>query len=104
MNTAVSDAHHDVANIHAAVPDVHQDIPNANDTVSNFPRDISSIQPTVSEIRSDIANIHRDKLKSREGKNQAVSVTRALTVTEQPLTAAQTYARSVISTTIETSV
>ena len=48
-------------------------------------------QNGLRRTRADLCQrlrIHRDKLKSREGQNLAVSVTRALTVTEQLLTTA----------------
>jgi nicotinate-nucleotide pyrophosphorylase len=92
----VSGTRHDVANIHTTASDAHHDTPDADNIVPDVRHDVSSTHPIVPEVWSDIANtrttapdIRRDKSKSREdagGRNQAVSITHTLTVTEWPLT------------------
>ena len=93
MNTdlTVFDARQGAVNIPATVSDVRHDTPDA-DVVPAVHRDVSNAHSIDSEVRSGIVNtrttasdIHRDKLKSREdvgGRNQAVSGTHTLAVTE----------------------
>ena len=88
----VSDAHQDTANKRTTLSDVHRDSSNTEVIVSDVCRDVPNTNLTVSGVRSDVENtrtvvsdIRRNKLKSREdvdGKNQAVSTTRTLPVTE----------------------
>ena len=87
-----SDTHQNTTNKHTIVSDVHRDSSNAEVTVPNIRPGVSSTSPVVSDVRSDVANtptvvsdIHRNKLKGSEGmdgRNQAVSATRTLPVTE----------------------
>ena len=89
----VSDTHQDAANKHTTASDVHSDTSNAKVIVPGVRREVSNTSPIVSGVRSDISStptvvsdIHRNKLKSRDGvddRNQAVSTTRTLSVTEQ---------------------
>jgi len=94
----VSDTRRGVATTHTTVSDVHHDTPDADNIVPDVCRDVShSIVPNVRSgiisTRTTAPDTRRDKLKlkSREdvgGQNQAVSITRTLTLTEQPLTTA----------------
>ena len=86
INTRVttSGLRYDVANIRTTVPDVHLDIPNANNVVSNIRRDVLNthlVRSDVANTRATASDVHH-KLKSREGQNQAVSITDTLMVTE----------------------
>ena len=91
-HATVSDDHQDAANKDTIVSDARRDSSNAEVTVPDFRHDVSNAHPIVSDVRSDIVNtrtvvsdIHRNKLKSREdvdGRNQAVSTTHTLPVTE----------------------
>ena len=86
----ISDTRRGVATTHTTVSDVHHDTPDADNIVSDVHRDVS--YPIIPNVRSGIINTRttapdtrRDKLKSREdmgGRNQAVSITRTLTLTE----------------------
>ena len=79
-------------NIDTAISDTDQDAVNKHDIVPNVQGDTSGAKVIVSGVRSDVVNtstvvsdIHRDKLKSREGvdgQNQPVSIIRTLPVTE----------------------
>jgi len=98
----VSDDLHEAANTHA--------IPNTETIVPGVRHDVSNTHAIVSVDWNDVANTHTasdiNRNTSRDytdGQNQAVSTTRTLPVTRQPLTAAQTHARSAISTTNESS-
>ena len=110
----VSDIRHEIANVHTIVSDVHHYTSNTANIVDNIGHDASDTHHIVSGVRGDIVNtrvatsdIHRDKLKSRGGacgQNQVVGVTHTPTIIEQPFTTTRTYTRSVVSTTIESSV
>ena len=108
----ISDTHQDAANKHTTVSDIRNDPSDAKDIVPDIHSEVSNTSPIVSGVRSGIAStptvvsdIHRNKLKSRDGvddRNQAVSTTRTLLVTEQLTpTTAQTHARSAVSTTVD---
>ena len=89
---AISDTHQAAANKHTTVSDVHRDTSNAEAIIPDVRCDDSNSNPIVSGVRSDVANtptvvsdVHRNKLKNREGmdsRNQPVSATRTLPVTE----------------------
>ena len=67
------------ADTHATTSDIHQDAANKNKPI---------IGSGVAKIHTTVSDIHRKKLKGREsadGRNQAVSTTRTLLVTEQPV-------------------
>ena len=91
-HATVSDANQDAANKHTVVSDARRDGSNAEVIVPDVRRDVSNAHPIVSDVQSDVANsrtvvsdIHYNKLKSREGtdgRNEAVSTTRTLPVTE----------------------
>ena len=75
----------DATNKHAAVSNVHRDATNPETVVSGVRHDVSNTQPIVSGPESGIAStrttasdIHRSKLKSRNGQNQAVNTARTL--------------------------
>ena len=70
-------------NTHATVSDNH-DTTNAGTAVPSAGHDVSKTHAIISEVRSDVTNT-RNMLTSREdtdGRNQGVSITRALPVTE----------------------
>ena len=91
-HAATSDTHQNTANKHTIISDVHRDSLNADAIVPNINPGVSNISPIVSDVRSDVGNtpavvfdIHRNKSRGREGadgRNQAVSATRTLPVTE----------------------
>ena len=91
-HATTSDTHKNTANKHTIVSDVHRDSSNAGVTDPNIHLGVSNTSPAVADVRSDVANtptvgsdIHNNKSKNREGadgRNQAVSATRTLPVTE----------------------
>jgi len=91
-HATISDTHTNTANKRTIVSDVHRDSPNADVVVPDIHHGVSNTRPIVFDVRSDVANtrtvvsdIHRNKSKGREGadgRNQAVSATRTLPVTE----------------------
>ena len=111
VHATVSDAHQDVADKHTVVSDVHRDTSDAKAIVPDVRRGISNANPIVSGVRTDVvdtrtvvSNIHRNNLERRggaDGRNQAVSTTRTLPVTEQlTLTITQSHARLEILATV----
>jgi len=97
---------------HVTVSDNH-DTTNSITIAPNALHDVSKTNAIISEVRNDVtnactivSNVHRNTLRvceDTDGRNQAVRITLALPVTEWPLTAAQTHARSAISTTTKSS-
>ena len=85
-----SQLRHDVTNVQAPVFDIRDGTPDAGNIILDVRHDVSNIHPTVSENQSGtentspiVADVHRDRLKNRKDandKNQAVSITRTLTV------------------------
>ena len=61
----------DATNKHTTVSNVHHDVTNPETVVSGVRHDVTSTRTTASDI-------HRNKLKSRNDQNQAVSATRTL--------------------------
>jgi len=91
MNThaGISGTHQGTTDKHTIVSDVHHDTSDTEVIVPDVRRDVSNTNPIVSGVRRDVVNtptdIRRNKLKSREGvngRNQAVSTTYPLPVTE----------------------
>jgi len=92
LGIPASDTRQGAPNKHTVASDVHPNSSNTETIVPDIRRDVSNVHPTVFHVRSYVANIrttvpdiHRNKLKSRgdvDGKNQAVSTTRTLPVTE----------------------
>jgi len=88
-HATVSGTHQDAANKHTIVSNVHPNSSNAEVIAPDVRSDVSNAHPIVSHSQSDVAgvhtivsNVHHNKLKSREGKHQAVSTARTLLVTE----------------------
>ena len=86
------ETHQDTANKSTTVPNVHHDTSNVKVIVPDVRRNTSNANPIVSGVRSDVVNtptivsdIHRDESKSRkgvDGRNQTVSTTHTLPVTQ----------------------
>lgn len=90
-NTQANDP---ATNTHSTVSGSDPGSSNIN-VVPDFRRGVSNTRPIVS-------NIHRSTLKTREhGQNPAASPSSTVTTTGKLLTAAQTHARSAVSTADE---
>ena len=79
--TIVPDVQRDASSTKVIVPDIRHEVSNTNPIVSG-------VQGGVSNTRTIVSDIHHNNLKSREGvdgRNQAVSTTRFLLVTNHRL-------------------